>query len=120
MPVLLALCCLVLMRRYFNDFTWLEALIWLVIALVVSSLILRVFFPAEIRVFEYSFFESIGLRGNLKYLVLIPLSAWIYWRFFTREASIAKERGVPIISKGTIIFSLCALFLIIGLLVIYV
>ena len=106
-----------LMRKYFKGFTWLEALIWLAVALIASSLILRIFFAPELRIFENSFFESIGLGENLKYLILVPLSVWVYWRFFTREAAIAKERGVPIISKGTIIFSLCVLSLIMGLLV---
>ena len=102
-----------LWNRNFLRFTLIE---WLV-ALVVLLVIARFIWAEEVADFENSLFESIGLGGDSKYLITVPLAIWVLYRIFKREQVKADLEGKKVVRPQVLIVSVGLLALAIALMV---
>jgi len=97
-------------NRTFLRFTFIE---WLV-AVIFLLILARVFFAKELSGFEDSLFTSVHLGGGTKYLVTVPLAAWIYYRLFKREQAAARDKGIRIVRPRILVGAIAVLILAIG------
>jgi putative copper export protein len=96
--------------RTFLRFTLVEWLVAVIFLLVLA----RLFFAKELVEFEDSVFGSIGLGGGGKYLVTVPLAAWVMYRIYKREKAHAVESGAKVVRPQVIAVAIGLLILAIG------
>jgi hypothetical protein len=101
-----------LWNRTFLRFTLIE---WL-IAVIVLLVLARFIWGRELLALEDGFFASIGLGGGAKYLVTVPLGAWVLYQLFRREKAEASARGMPVVRTQVLVIAAGLLVLAIGLL----
>lgn len=53
----------------------------------------RVFWATELSGLEDSLFASIGLDGGARYLIALPLVAWVQYRLYKRAQLELREMG---------------------------
>ncbi len=101
-------------NRTFLRVTLIEWLVAVVLLLIVA----RFIFAKELVEFENGVFASIGLGGGGKYLVTVPLAAWVMYRLFKRQQSEAVEKGtkvarpqVLVVGIGIVILAIAAVVL---------
>lgn len=92
-------------QRTFLRRTWIE---WAVVACVLL-IFARVYWATELRAAEDRLLQSLGIEPALKFLVVVPVGLYLYWRFFKREHAAARQAGRPAIRKGVIV--VCGLLL---------
>ena len=95
-------------ERTFFGRTWIE---WAVI-LCALLVIARVYWAAELRAAEDRFLQSHGIEPALKFLVVVPLAGYLYWRLFRREQAAARQAGRPVVSKTVV--AVCGLLLVLA------
>ena len=100
-------------NKTFLRFTLIE---WAV-ALLVLLILARLIWAEEAARFENSLFESIGLGGDAKYLITVPLGIWVCYRLFRREQAKAEQEGIKVVRPQVLAISLGLLALAIALLV---
>ncbi len=100
-------------NRPFLRFTLIEWAVGLLILLVLA----RFFWAEEAIKFEDSFFESIGLGGGAKYLITVPLAAWVLYRMFRREQAKADLKGRKAVRTPVLVVSIGILVLAIAFMV---
>ena len=94
-----------LWNRAFLKFTLIE---WLV-ALVVLLILARFIWAEEVAAFEDRLFASVGLGVGAKYLVLLPLGVWVYFRLFKSEHAIAEGQGKKVVRPWVLVVSAASL-----------
>ena len=100
-------------NRTFLKFTLIE---WVIAILIVLSLA-RFIWAKELAAIEDSLFESIGLGGGAKYLVILPLVVWYLYWMFKREKAKAEQQGVKVVRPQVLVVSLGILALAIAIVV---
>jgi hypothetical protein len=88
-----------------NKYTYLE----LVIASIIILMVARYIWARELIEAENVLMQSMGLPSYFKYFITAPLVAFMYYRIFQREKVKAKRRGVPLVSKGILIFAVAGI-----------
>ena len=78
---------------------------WAIIATMLL-VVARFYWARELRAAEDNLLASIGVDPALKFVVTVPLAAYVYWRLFKREQAKANEASQPVIGKG--VLALCA------------
>ena len=53
----------------------------------------RIIWADDVARFEDSLFESIGLGGGAKFLIIVPLAIWCTYWLFKRELGKAHKRA---------------------------
>lgn len=76
-------------NRTFLGVTLIE---WLV-AVIILMMLARMFWATELSGLENRLFASIGLDGAARYLVVLPLAAWVYYRLYKRAQFELREMG---------------------------
>ena len=87
-----------------RTFLRLSLIEWLV-AVILLLMLGRFFWAREIAALESNAFAAIGLGGGAKYLVTVPLVAWILYRMFARERDEATRRGIRVVRPGVLLGS---------------
>jgi hypothetical protein len=82
-------------------FTWIEIAITIAILLIIA----RYYWARELLEFEKTFFSSLGLNENLKYIITVPVALLCYFSLFKREKEKANSQGKPIVSKYVLLFA---------------
>lgn len=76
-------------NRTFLGFTLIE---WLV-AVIILLILARVFWATELSGLEDSLFAFVGLHGRARYLLALPLAAWVQYRLYKRARFELREIG---------------------------
>lgn len=87
------------------------------IALLVLLILARFIWADEADRYVDGLFEAIGLDGGTKYLISVPLGAWVLYRMYRREQSKAAQGGKVAVRPQVLIISFGLLALAIALFV---
>jgi len=87
------------------------------IALLVLLILARFIWAEEAEKYVDSLFDAIGLGGGTKYLISVPLGAWVLYRMYTREKFKAAQEGKVVVRPQVLIISFGLLALAVALFV---
>lgn len=81
---------------------------WAVVLIVLLT-IARVYWGTELRAAEDRLLQNLGVEPALKFLILVPVGLYAYWRILKRDAAEARQAGRPLVRKSVML--LCGLLL---------
>jgi len=92
-------------KRTFLGFTLIE---WLV-AVIMLLILARVFWAEELSGLEDTLFATIGLDGGARYLVVLPLAAWVQYRLYKRAKLELSEMGRKAVRPQLLVIAIAIL-----------